>query len=288
MRDFQQEASGYNFAEFSTQPPLSFDFAKRRTAKPPRFKRRFYQVTPDLLTAEPSAPDSDITSMILDQSKSKPKTVAVDTSVLDNFETASRRSLLALNHLEWFARGIRKSFDVLLDDTLSDPDRRKASEFADRLRDSIGLCLESTVRNQAYTLGTITHLKREAFLSQNSSSFHHSVTPWLLNQPVLNGKSLFGPVSDKIRPVIKDSREMTISTSVVKALQAKQPSSSGGKNQSSANRSSSYSSKSRKSKPAQPSASKPDFSAQTYHKGNQRGRRPYKQAGYKPAKRNQK
>lgn len=102
-----------------------------------------------------------------------------------------------------------------------DEDEADRTDCADRLRDSIGICLENTVRNQAFITGAISNLKREEFLHKYAKDLDHSMAPWLLHQPLLDDKSLFGLVSVTIRSVLKETRNLDLHSSVVKAFQSR-------------------------------------------------------------------
>jgi hypothetical protein len=153
-------------------------------------------------------------------SKDKSSTMYVDTRTIDNIEASAQRLLMALNYCDFFAGAVNKAFKTIRKGKSTSVEAEAAMDLADRVRKSMGRCLEAVVQQQAYVLTAATAIKRDHVLKQHKSSLQESVTQWLRAQPVLSATSLFGPVADKARPLLKEHRERPQTTGISVALKS--------------------------------------------------------------------
>jgi hypothetical protein len=77
-----------------------------------------------------------------------------------------------------------------------------ALDLSMRVATSIGRCLEDVTKQQVYILAAATVTRREAVLLHHKSMLPTEASDWLRAQPLLTGKSLFGTVAAKTKPLL--------------------------------------------------------------------------------------
>jgi hypothetical protein len=181
---------------------------------------------------------------------------------------------------------MRKAFHLLKGGESTESELKATLELADKVRGCIGHCIEDVVKHQAHVLTATTVAKRDDILAQHKSEVPEGLRDWLRAQPVLTGKSLFGKVADKAKPLQTEYRAKMKDDVVIglnkadkrhhpyKQASAPKRTFSNYKAESSA----SFGDAGR-SKAYQKPKSKPDFSSSSYKKADRGKRKPFQQGG---------
>jgi hypothetical protein len=206
MLDAQKSIFGFDGDSISSLPPLHFvpDNNKGKAALP-SFPEAYYRVQDDVLDSRASKLGADAASLW----GSKPtdiKSFSFDPASFDRAESAIRRSLLALNHADWFCSGLCRADEVFLNPSSPRDEREDAILFYNRIKDSLGMCLETALCHQSHLLSVFLAQKRDSILKVHKGALHQGVMPFLRAQPVLAKRCIFGPVSQAARPLQEVAR----------------------------------------------------------------------------------
>jgi hypothetical protein len=204
--DAQKSFFNFDTQDVCSRPPLHIP-PPLKAKKPslPIFKESFYSTPDSILSPKACALESDAATL-WGSKDSTVKKFSLDDKTVDNIESAARRSLLAINHSEWFLMALRRADEVILDDQATQEEYDDALWLNARLKESIGMCLETIARHNTFTLSTLVSTKRDAVLGLHRDILHPGVQPFLRAQPLLNKTALFGPVAETARPLQESSR----------------------------------------------------------------------------------
>jgi hypothetical protein len=266
----------------TSDTPFPVNPLEKKFGKLPPFKSRFYRTDDALLQDGPKLVDPNASSLWPDAGKDKAKTIPIDRKVLQNMGVAAERSCMTITYFEFFAAVMSKAFGIMKDkDSTTEAQRNAALDLADRARLSMGRCLIDVTINQAYVLTASTLTSRDAVLERHKSVLPKEGSDWMRAQPVLTGKSLFGPVAEKVKVLQEEQRSRRRDDAVSsisrqnRAHPYRQSSSSqkprGGRNESA------YSSFDR-NKPKKQSNktynNKPDYTSAALKKDDYKGKKP--------------
>jgi hypothetical protein len=97
---------------------------------------------------------------------------------------------------EWFLASLIKSDTVLSDENATQDEYDDALLLSKRIKESIGMCLETIASNQTFLLSSLLLQNRDSVLKAHSGAIHPGLVPFLRAQPLLSGTSMFGEVSE--------------------------------------------------------------------------------------------
>jgi hypothetical protein len=177
----------------------------RKFRKLPVVRPRYYKTDDLQLQDGAKRGDPDTSSLWPDARKDRAKSVSIDKSVLENLGVAAERSCMAINYFEFFAAVMKMSFTVPRDNKSSEKMKTAALDLADRARASMGRCLIDVNNHQEFILTSSTITCRDAVLQQHKSDLPSKAANWMRAQPILTGKSLFGQVSERVKPYRKNT-----------------------------------------------------------------------------------
>jgi hypothetical protein len=195
----QNDRLGFSTSDNSTRPPVHFKPSFPSRGKPnalPRFKKQYYKTEEDILKSVPAVLEPDASSLWGSKPPSVPSSFTVTLNEMDKTETVARRSLLALNSCEWFLASLIKSDTVPSDEDATQDEYNDALLFSKRIKESIGMCLETIASNQTCLLSSLLLQKMDSVLKGHSGAIHPGLVPFLRAQPLLSGTSIFGEVSE--------------------------------------------------------------------------------------------
>jgi hypothetical protein len=176
------------------EAPVHFMPIFRNRSKPhtlPKFRKRYYQTEEDILQPVPAVLELDASSLWGSVPPTVPTTFTVPLSDMDRTETVARRTLLALNSCEWFQASLIKSDNILSDDNSTQDEFNDAVLFSRRIKESIGMCLETIASNQTLLLSSLLLQKRDSLLEGHAGAIHPGLVQFLRAQPLLNSTAIF-------------------------------------------------------------------------------------------------
>jgi hypothetical protein len=213
---------GFASLDISTRPPVHFIPLKtdRKLHAMPSFKYQYYKTEEDILQPIAAVLEPDASSLWGSKPPVVPCSLNVLTVDLNKTETVARRSLLALNSCEWFLASLVKVDSILTDENATQVQFDDATLFSRRVKESIGMCLESIAENQAFLLSSLLLQKRETLLKGPSGAIHPGLVPFLKAQPLLNGTAIFGKVSELARDLQDANKADRTFSTMEKAVSA--------------------------------------------------------------------
>jgi hypothetical protein len=225
---------------------------KGQFLKAAQFPAKYYRIETDPISHSAGKLDHDFNTLWSEPQK-EPSHIRSDSRSFVGIETASRRSLITLSHLEWFTKGIDSIFESLSESVRtresvrvreashvmdyggdSDQDREAALEresvrnrqdarlisLGKRLTSSIGRVSETVVEEQSQILSTTVLTRRDSTLYHLRETAPTNVKTWLRNQPFLQQSSLFGKVSDAGAPLLESHEKRSTNLSMIGAFEA--------------------------------------------------------------------
>jgi hypothetical protein len=213
---------GFASLDISTQPPVHFIPLKpdRKLHTMPSFKYQYYKTEEDILQPIAAVLEPDASSLWGSKPPVVPLSLNVSMNDLNRTETVSRRTLLALNSCEWFLASLVKVDSILTDENATQVQFDDATLFSKRVKESIGMCLESIAENQTFLLSSLLLQKRETLLKGPSGAIHPGLLPFLRAQPLLNGTAIFGKVSELARDLQEANKADRTYNTMEKAVSA--------------------------------------------------------------------
>jgi hypothetical protein len=298
----QRSVFGNDSTDIFSKPPLHFIPSNSGKVTAPSFLDAYYQIDGDVLDHRASKIQADAASL-WGSKKTDIKDYTFDASTFDKAESAVRKSLLALNHCDWFTSSLVRADEVITDPDSTQRDYDNAVDFNSRVKDSIGMCLETACKQQAFLLSLLLAKKRDSAIHLHKDALHPGLVPFLRAQPILSKQAVFGPVAEIAKELQATSRADK-TTAVMKDAVLAMSRSRGGSSRTSSTRgrTSSAFSKSSRSQPRQTSthtsrpsqypsrprtqvsSARPDFTAPP-PRGSSSGSRPFRSRGSRRAPR---
>jgi hypothetical protein len=157
--DAQKAFFDFDSNDVCARPPLHIiSPLKQRRPSLPVFKESFYSTPDSVLSPKPCRLESDAATL-WGSRDSTIKKFTFDSETVEETESAIRRSLLAINHCEWFLMALRSADEVILDTHASQKEYDDAFWLNARVKESIGMCLETVARHNTCILSTLVSLK---------------------------------------------------------------------------------------------------------------------------------